>query len=255
MNSTELREFRRVQSDWAFIHVINAIYFVALFLHFSYNLTASPYKFTVFDPNETFGTLSSDRATAEFIIDALTPLGLITFGAWLYLASNWRSQGIRILTLTLTIVILAGYLALAIYWSVQFGRCNNEDAPNNICNDVKWCCVYFTDAANECENFPTLTPCTPGITAADLEPDTLFFFKYSFSWIATGVNLILLIMWPVLDRHIRQYETALGLGGVSSTIGSEYTRLSEYPGEKKTAASDTGRVLSRLFSGESYKGD
>lgn len=90
---------------------------------------------------------------------------------------------------TLSILcMLVALIAFFIFTARILLRCNNRySGGNSACNDLdRWCCVYFPS-----EWCPNTTPCTPDITASQLDWSTAYFQSWLFSlgcMIAASLN-------------------------------------------------------------------
>jgi len=101
---------------------------------------------------------------------------------------------------TITWLVILGLLVIVdfLVWVVLaalYSNCNEDGFRFNICNDPLYCCVFWDNAFNMCENS---TPCTPAVTVDQLQPDGLFLWAFWTSLIFVILDWILLLIPVVL---------------------------------------------------------
>lgn len=101
----------------------------------------------------------------------------------------------------LSVIVLLDIFSFVVL-AAQYGSCNHDNQPNNLCNSLLYCCVpqIFMNSNNMC---PNAAPCpatvdlpNPPSTLADLSPnsDFLWLFWTQFIFILFDLVWIMLIV-------------------------------------------------------------
>ena len=195
-------------SIFTFFFVIGIIVYVGVFIN---NIS---FLHTYFKNPGMPGVLTSDRYKFNWVITMLTIVVHVVILLSIYCMIIYRHDyGCNILWFGLIILFFGLLLFIIAAYSIQYSNCNHPTDPDNICNDLKWCCVNFNNPANKC---PNSIPCIPPITQSDLTPNldflNLFWYNVTIAGLYLLFILIIIFYWfnenpeiPFID----EYETEL----------------------------------------------
>ena len=164
------------------LFVLGAVVYVGVFIH------NFPFKHTYTENPGNPGILISDRYTFGWVI---TMLSAVTYLAMLYLIHMWiitrKHFGWSTLMFVLYLAFFCLLVLILVFFSITYAGCNAADAPQNMCNDYKWCCVHALD------HCPTYINC-PGVTESDLVPKREFTTIFWANVAMVGLHAVFLIV-------------------------------------------------------------
>lgn len=171
------------------------------------------------------GILTSDRYTAKWWLFALIHTFFIsTIMNMLYMIWWRSSQSSGWLYTLLNALILLTLLAGIIFMIIEFIGCNDQNQADNLCNDVKYCCLYYNDTQSGC---PDVGPCPYLVTESDLKTNPIFMARFIFGlvfFLLVTINFIFLTMFysPVIIE-VLNLEANDDLIDVETTVNRAVT--------------------------------
>jgi hypothetical protein len=106
--------------------------------------------------------------------------------------------GCTITTWIFYLLSLAMLLFAMIGLATYYANCNGQSQFGNLCNDLQWCCVdeIYMNVDNRC---PNTLGCPPGITLAELAPEStflgIFWLTVVFVVFNTVYTIVALVWW------------------------------------------------------------
>lgn len=165
---------------------------VGFFIYVSVAINNFMFKYTYFENPGQPGVLTSARYTFPWIVVMLSVISVGLILLFIFFMIIFRfNYGCHMIWFIMYVLSFALMIFVLVMLGSQYGDCNQPDQPDNICNDKRWCCVYFTNPANMC---PNVGPC-PGVTASDLSPSDEFLWLF---WTLIAIGALIFIYFIVL---------------------------------------------------------
>lgn len=121
-----------------------------------------------------------------------------------------KSKTVRISYITIAILFCLEEIIFLVIHIIEIGDCNQK--PFNVCNDYRYCCVFGTvvltlpiiDFNPFCPL--VLSPCSPAVTAIELDWSTEFKISFSLNCIFVVLGIISIIA-SILSPEIKKDST------------------------------------------------
>ena len=174
--------------------IFQLLLWIGFFIYVGVAINNFSFKHTYTENPGVPGVLTSTRYSPRWFLVMLSVLavGLMIFFISFMVIFRF-SYGCHMLWFILYFLAFALLVVVVALLGSDYASCNTT--KDNLCNDKRWCCVYFSDPANQC---PNPTPCV-GVTASDLVPSTEFLWMF-WTLVAVGALnffflLVLIIYW------------------------------------------------------------
>lgn len=154
------------------------------------------------------GTLTSLRYNFTAIMLLLSVIVNFCFPLFIMFAIIYRyDHGCSVLWVVFFVILIGLQVLIIAGLGDQYSTCNQNGQFGNLCNDLEYCCVYYTDPVNQC---PNTIACTPAKTASELAPNSdflaLFWFNFVFLFVFQLPYMIVTFVYWFSDNGEKTAE-------------------------------------------------
>jgi hypothetical protein len=173
--------------------------------------------------------LRSSRFSAQWWLLAFTHVRAILIWTACFSQTVPQNTFRHLIHIVGGVIVILVDLVLFLILGFSWITCNTDGNPSNMCNDLLYCCVYFTTPANNC---PNTIACVPSLGPADLgaNSDFLWVFWTTFAALLCDLCIVLpaYILWGSYSYLYSLSSEDSLQGGINEEISSEMTAGSKH---------------------------